>query len=137
MNKILPCLLLIFFFTSFCKPEDNEFGNYQIQATIYFLNETSDSIKSLEGCQRDIAAGQTLTLNLNDIVLGEKPGVDDFPVSVFSNCVMMYKDGNTLKCEYGIENIENYENRREIKPMVFEFTFRFTEAKKADAEACF
>ena len=49
---------------------------------------------------------------------------------------MGYKDGDMFLCERGIEDISNYDNRKEIDASVFEFTFRFTEEKKAMAEEC-
>ena len=39
-------------------------------------------------------------------------------------------------CEEKIRGLEFYENPKEIAPLVFEFTFRFTEEKKAEAKAC-
>lgn len=50
------------------------------------------------------------------------------------DCEFFY--GRTHNCERRIRNIENYEDRKEISPLVFEFTFRFTEEKKANAESC-
>lgn len=109
------------------------------QATINFINETSDSIKSTEGCDLDIDSGSSLTFEVKNN-LGGKPNIDNFPVSIFSNCSMMYKDGNIFRCEKGIEDIKSYENRLQLASkedtLVFEFTFRFTELKKANAEPC-
>lgn len=125
-------LILISLFS--CNPQDIGDGNHKVQATIIYINQTSDSIISEEGCQRDIALNDTLRIEINER-LGVKPNINNFPVSIFF-CSMMYKDGNMLKCENKVEDIENYEDRKEISPLVFEFTFRFTEERKANAEPC-
>ena len=53
---------------------------------------------------------------------------------------MKYQNGNTFKCEQKIYDIKNYENKRQLEPikdtLVFEFTFKFTEEKKMEAEDC-
>jgi len=114
-------------------------GNYPIQATIYFINETSNKIKSTEGCKRDINPNETISFTIKDF-LGGKTNVNNFPVSIFNNCSTAYKDGDILKCEYGISNIVNYENKRELEKkgdtLVFEFTFRFTNEKMSRATPC-
>jgi len=132
MNK-KKFLVLIFIFS--CNPpEDIGDGNHSVQATIIFINQTSDSIISEEGCQRNIALNDSLKIEINER-LGVKPNINNFPVSIFF-CSMMYKDGDILKCENKVEDIENYEDRKEVTPLVFEFTFRFTEERKAAAEPC-
>lgn len=106
-------------------------GNYQTKAIIKFINETSNLVVSEVGCERDVEPNGILIFEFNER-LGTKPDVNNFPVSVFY-CEMMYKDGDVFRCERGIEN---YEDRKEVSPLVFEYTFRFTEEKKAQAEPC-
>ncbi len=109
-------------------------GNYKIKATIKFINETSSNIISI-GCDREIVPGTTFELEIAE-TLGTKPNINNFPVSIFSNCSMAYTDGTNLKCEDGIRIIENYIDRKEISPLVFEFTFKFTEQRKSLARLC-
>ena len=143
MNKIalLTSFTIVISLFLSCNCDDCGGGNgyYPIEATINFINETSDSIKSTEGCDLDIDSGSSLTFEVKNN-LGGKPNIDNFPVSIFSNCSMMYKDGNIFRCEKGIEDIKSYENRVQLASkedtLVFEFTFRFTELKKANAEPC-
>lgn len=128
--------MMVFIFVVSCGCDDcTGNGNYKIKATINYVNETSGDVLSLEGCNRNITPGNTLSFTVEE-TLGSKPNIDDFPVSIFTNCNMMYKNGNDLKCEYGINLIDNYEDRKEVSPLVFEFTFRFTEERKNIAELC-
>lgn len=137
MNKIISligCLLTSILLLS-CSDCSGD-GNYRTKATIYFVNKTSDNIASpIVGCERNINPGDTLKLDINE-TLGSRANIDNFPVTIFSNCTMAYKDGNNLKCENGINDIKNYEDRKEVTPSEFEFTFRFTEEKKAVASLC-
>ena len=110
-------------------------GNYPTKATIFYINETDDSIISESVCDRDIAAGDTLIITFDE-VLGIKPTIDSFPTSVFYCSKMQYQDGQELTCEENINDIQFYEDRKEVEPLVFEFTFRFTEEKKNQSEAC-
>ena len=138
MNKIVTIvgLTMVFYLFGSC----GEFsdctgnGNFKIKATINYVNETSSNIKAIE-CDRVIAPGATFKLEIED-VLGVKPNINNFPVSIFPDCRMAYTDTNNLKCEDGIRNIANYINRKEISPLVFEFTFKFTEQKKSLANIC-
>lgn len=138
MNKIVSILglTIVFYLFGACgECEDcTGNGNYKIKATIIYVNETSSNIKAIE-CDRVIAPGATFKLEIED-VLGVKPNVDNFPVSIFPDCRMAYTDGTNLKCEDGIRNIENYIDRKEISPLVFEFTFKFTEQRKSLARLC-
>lgn len=138
MNKIKSILgltIVLYLFGSCGECADCEGnGNYKIKATINYVNETSSNIKAIE-CDRVIAPGATFKLEIED-VLGVKPNIDNFPVSIFPDCRMVYTDTNNLKCEDGIGNIANYIDRKEISPLVFEFTFKFTEEKKLVANLC-
>ncbi len=138
MNDFLRILsvLTIFVFLVSCECEDcKENGNYKVKVTINYINETAGNVLSFEGCNKDISSGNTLTFLVEETV-GSKPNINNFPVSIFTNCNMMYEDGSGLKCEDGINSIQNYEDRKEVEPLVFEFTFRFTEERKNKAEPC-
>ena len=50
------------------------------------------------------------------------------------SCSFFYS--KTHNCEKGIRDIKKYENRKEVNPLVFEFTFRFTEEKRKNSEPC-
>ena len=135
-TAMLICFSSIISLFKGCDCEDcgGKDGNYQTKATIKFINETSNLVVSEVGCERDVEPNGILIFEFDER-LGTKPDINNFPVSVFY-CEMMYKDGDILKCESGVENIENYEDRKEVSPLVFEFTFRFTDEKKAIAEPC-
>jgi hypothetical protein len=135
LRLLLPILFVVFVINSCCTEDcGGGNGNYNFKATVYFINETSYYIKSI-GCDRNIEPNKTFVFEI-DGTLGSKATADNFPASVFSNCSMAYQEGANLKCENGIRNIENYENRKEVAPSEFEFTFRFTEGKKAVASLC-
>lgn len=108
-------------------------GNYPTKATVFYINETSDLVVSYSGETR-ISPGDTLVSDF-DSSLGGAVNKNSFPVSVLeiSTTSMYYQEGTSLKCENGIYDIQNYEDRKELEPFVFEFTFRFTEEKKAKA----
>ena len=111
-------------------------GHFTVKATVYYINETADSILLVQGCYTDIAPNDSLVF-LIDEAIGNIPNVDDFPIGAFTIiCPMGYKEGDKFLCERGIEDISNYENRKEVEDLVFEFTFRFTEERKAVAEEC-
>ena len=89
MNKILTSVVLIVFICLFFNCVDcNDCtgnGNYKTKVTIIFINETSSNIKSI-GCDREIAPGNTFKLEIEE-TLGTKPNIDNFPVSIFTNCL--------------------------------------------------
>lgn len=137
MNKLIIIfkVIIVYIVAVSCECNDCEGdGNYKIKATISYINDTSEDVVSLEGCNKNISPGQTLTFTVEE-TLGSKPNLNNFPVSIFTNCNMMYKVANNLKCEKGINSIENYE-RNEVSPLVYKFIFRFTEEKKSKAEIC-
>ena len=110
---------------------------YPIKATFYYVNQTSESIWSEEGCGFYINPADTLIYVEDEIFeLQLRPSVDIYPLRFSTNnCIMTYDEEGKL-CEYGIKDILNYENRKEVEDLIFEFTFRFTEEKKAVAEEC-
>ncbi len=109
---------------------------YKTEATIYLINSTSDTILSEEGCNRNIYPGDTLVLQeMNNGESSVRPNINNYHPFSKGYCDLFY-DKSPEKCEIGIRRIENYEDRKEISPLVFEFTFRFTEEKKAKAEPC-
>lgn len=138
MNKKIIFYFLSFLLFSSCEEVCQDCvgdGNYPTKATVFYINETDDWIISEAVCDRDIAAGDTLIITFDD-VLGVKPMLDSFPTSVFYCSKMQYQKGKVLTCEEGINDIQFYEDRKEVEPLVFEFTFRFTEEKKNQSEAC-
>lgn len=103
MNKLLRILgLVIIFIFNSCECDDCK-GNgiYKTKVTVKFINETSENILSLDGCNRNIEPGNTKTFIIEE-TLGQKPNIDNFPVSIFTNCIMKYQAGSDLKCEEGI-----------------------------------
>lgn len=138
MNKLLILIGFIFLFAEVsCDCQDCEGdGHFPVKATVYYINQTADSVLLLEGCFQGIASEDSLVFTIDEAI-GRIATADDFPIGGFTiPCPMGYKDGDKFLCERGIEDISNYENRKEIDASVFEFTFRFTEEKKAMAEEC-
>ncbi len=124
-----------------------------ISYRVFYVNETMDTICMIYACPISggavsgdtfqILPNNTLTFEEHDVEFASPaPNVDNFPIDL-SSCHIFYKNIN--QCDYGLnENldrvrfrlIENYEDRREISPLNFEFTYRFTEEVKAEAGEC-
>lgn len=108
---------------------------YTTSATIYLINETDVVVKSSTSFGYVIQPGDTLihtesyTSEYNN-----KPSIDNYDPFPPASIVFIYV--NNSQCEYGLRKIENYENRKEISPLEFEFTFRFTEEKRQNSEPC-
>ena len=116
-----------------CGTSDIE-RRYTTKATIFLVNETSEIVKSDSRFNYLIQPGETLvhseTYSNEYSIKPTKDSYQPFPHSY----LFFYGDGT--KCEIGLRDIENYENRKEVEPLVFELTFRFTEERKANAENC-
>ena len=107
---------------------------YTTSAKIFLVNETSVVVKSYTPFDYVIQPGETRIHNESyTSEYSERPTVDNydpFPTSY----LFFYGDGT--KCEIGLTDIENYEDRKETSPLVFELTFRFTQERLANAEPC-
>lgn len=147
-NKFLELMnssntILLILFSSLiigCECEDcTGNGNYPIKATIYFFNQSNDSIISA-GCNRDLAVNETYKQVIRTSLGIKVNDVEEFPVSIFTNCSMKYKIADGFKCEQEIYNINSYENKKQLESikdtLVFELTFRFTEERKSMAKDC-
>ena len=110
---------------------------YKTSATIYLVNETSGIVKSSRTFRYEIQPGQTLVHKESYTVEStKKPTAETyipFAATTSFDALFFY---DKSKCEKGLRDRENYENRKEVSPLVFELTFRFTEEKKAKAETC-
>jgi hypothetical protein len=136
MNKIKFLAIYILLICFSCGTQDK--GTvFTTSATIFLINETDVVVKSDDILGYIIQPGDTLirteTLT-NDF--SEKPNINNYdPLAVVEGSrVFIY--GNNSECEFGLTDIKNYEDRKEINPLVFEFTFRFTEEKKANSSPC-
>ena len=107
---------------------------YKTSATIYLVNETSGVVKSYSSTfDYEIQPGQTVVHKESFThEYSKKPTTETY--SPFGTDYLFFYDES--KCENGLRDIENYEKRKEVSPLVFEFTFRFTKEKKAKAETC-
>ena len=133
MNKIF-ILSFYLFCVSSCSIDSGRL--YKTQATIYLINNTPKIILSEEDCNSDIYPGDTLVFQQsNHLEYSEKPSNNNYSPFPWGVCLFFY-DKEKRICESGLRNIENYDNRKEISPLVFEFTFRFTEERKANAVPC-
>ena len=113
--------------------------------TTIYVNETNDTIftnlleqnTSLE-CPFDfIAPNKENQLSHKQTFQGSKKS--EHPIKedinyIGKKCRFYY--GNTNKCEKGIFNISNYDEAKDLGGYNFEYTFRFTEEKKANADSC-
>ena len=109
--------------------------SYKTSATIYLVNETSGVVKSSRTFDYEIQPGQTV-LHKEEYKNGEfaeKPTTETYSPFYSTRYLFFYDES---KCETKLRHIKNYENRKEVSPLVFEFTFRFTEERKATAETC-
>ena len=117
-----------------CCGEDCDLKPCQIFVTVYLVNETSGVVKSYARTfNYEIQPSQTV-VHKEEYTgdCSEKPTAETFP-PFSTDYLFLY---SRSKCESGLLNIENYENRKEVSPLVFEYTFRFTEERKAKAETC-
>lgn len=127
--------LTVLFATACSKEVDYE---WKTISEITFINETTSTI-IIKGNNCDslmILPGDTLVYqNIQyhpGSSLNDKPSINNF--EIFIPCDFFFD--NTEKCEIMVQDIENYENVKEVESLVFELTFRFTEEKKAKAENC-
>ena len=108
---------------------------YTTSATIYLINETNVVVKSDTSLDYVIQPGDTLIHTESyTSVYKNKPSINNYDPFATNNSLFIYD--NNSECELGLSNIENYENRKEVAPLEFEFTFRFTEEKRQNAEPC-
>ena len=138
INKI-PFLLIVLAVTLSCCKVIIDYS-YKVRGTVFYINESADTVVSLDsrgGCEKKlIPPNDTLVYGFSGIIRSRQDintNIDNFPYYVFTCGEMLYKDGSVLRVEEEIKDLKNYENRKEISPGVFEFTFRFTEEKKAKA----
>lgn len=134
MSKLISILFFLAYISS-CSIESGKL--YKTQATIFLINNTSDTIFSEDHCNRDIAPKDTLVIvEKYNTEHSERPSINNYIPFSGDLCYLFYYDIEKQKCQHGFRNIENYENKKEISPLVFELTFRFTEAKKKEASIC-
>jgi hypothetical protein len=134
MNKLKLLTISAIFLCFSCVTEDG--GTlFTTSATVFLINETDEVVKSDDLLGYVIQPGDTLihkeTLT-NEY--SERPNINNYDPFSTNNSLFIY--GNNSQCEYGLSRIENYENRKEIEPLVFEFTFKFTKEKKENSEPC-
>ena len=109
---------------------------YTTSATIYLINETDVIVRSSESFGYEIQPGDTLIHTESyTSIYKNRPSIDNYNPFPPASILFIYGNNNS-QCEYGLRRIENYENRSEISPLEFEFTFRFTEEKRANSTPC-
>ncbi len=129
----------------------------RVDFTVFYINQTTDTIYMFGACPitgdtpiktdtLQILPNDTLTLGMNDAeTISSEPVININDIRLNLSCHIFYKNAN--QCDYGRDEdgivartrffrIENYENRKEISPLNFEFTYRFTEEVKAEAGEC-
>ncbi|PCI33328.1 MAG: hypothetical protein COB60_07865 [Flavobacteriaceae bacterium] len=135
MNKIKFLAIGILIICFSCDIQDK--GTvYTTSATIYLINETSVVVKSDDILGYIIQPGETLihTESLLTSEYSEKPSIDNYQPFPSGSRKFIY--GDDSQCELGFHRIENYEDRKEVSELEFEFTFRFTEEKRENSESC-
>ena len=133
MNKIKFLIVgIICTYLTCCTQTETQ---YTTSAKIYLINETSVIVKSDDILGYVLQPGDTLIhTESHTNEYGEKPSIDNYDPFATNNSLFIY--GDNSQCELGLHKIENYENRKEVGPLEFEFTFRFTEEKKENSESC-
>lgn len=123
------------FFCLGCGETDFE---WEYTTHITFINETDYVIRTSDDlCDvPNILENSTLTYEHTEPHFGTKksdqPNLDN--IETFVPCVFFY--GSTPKCETGVNEVENHENRKQIGEFEFEYTFRFTEERFQNAPQC-
>jgi hypothetical protein len=147
MNK----LFLISFYVAMslfsCGKQVEKFKT--IDVTFYYINETSETVtisgfcgfdefKNLQSQSIDILPGNTLVLHQKErmYTIPPNPSVEKITLYTGGDCKVTYNNESCSGILDDFGNILHYEDRKEVSPLVFEFTFRFTEEKKAQAEPC-
>ncbi len=109
---------------------------YNTNATIYLINESSVIVKSDNELNYTLHPGERIIHKESNSLDGGRPDINEYFLSFLQKKnTFIYNDDNS-KCEEGIYNIINYEDRKEISDLNFEFTFRFTDEKMANAKPC-
>jgi hypothetical protein len=133
MNKMKFLILGIICTSLICCTQTET--QYTTSAKIYLINETSVVVKSDNILGYIIQPGETLIhTESHTNEYRERPSIDNYDPFATNNSLFIY--ANNSQCEYGLNRIENYENRIEISEFEFEFTFRFTEEKRENSEPC-
>ena len=137
MNKVklfMPVTMIAGLLTGCCWGQGCDSKLYKISATVYLVNETSGVVKSYARTfDYEIQPGQTVVhKEEHTSEYSEKPTAETF-TPFGTDYLFLY---SRSKCESGLFDIENYETCKEVSPLVFEYTFRFTEERKAKAETC-
>ena len=110
---------------------------YTTSATIYLINETNEVVKSDVFSNYIIQPGDTLIhTESHTNEYDEKPSIDNYDPFALADGSRVFIYGDSSQCEYGLSEIKNYENRKEIRELEFELTFRFTEEKRDNSEPC-
>ena len=137
MNKVKLFMLVTVIgglLTGCCSGQDCNLKLCKIFVTVYLVNETSGVVKSYARTfNYEIQPGQTVIHKESRIVESKKKPTAETYYPFATDYLFLY---SRSKCEIGLRDIENYENRKEVSPLVFELTFRFTEERKAKAETC-
>ena len=131
MNKVL--IYLVILVCIGCSGGQSDY-DWEYITTITFINETMVSDISCE--VPDIPAKSTLeyihTQYYSANGKHDKPSLEN--IETFVPCNFYY--GNTTKCEPGVNDVFERENRKQIGEFNFEFTFRFTDERFQNAEDC-
>ena len=134
MNNYL--IIIAIFIFSGCT--DNDDFDWKYSTEVRFINETNYIIRTTDiSCEvPDIPANDIIVYEHVQFHSGtnksDKPNLDN--IELFVPCNFFY--GDSFKCEEGINNIENQENREQTGELAFKFTFRFTEERFQKAEEC-
>ncbi|MCF6297530.1 MAG: hypothetical protein L3J08_06050 [Flavobacteriaceae bacterium] len=112
-------------------------GNlYKTSATIYLVNETSVVVKSDDRLGHIIQPGETVIHKESyENEYGERPTINTYQPFP-SAYLFFYINVDESRCEAALRDIENYENIKEVSPLNFELTFRFTEERRAEEKDC-
>mgnify|MGYP000046827434 FL=1 len=138
MNKIKYLIALLVLCSSCGEKLIEEI--FHTKATIYLINESSVIVKSDNTLNYTLHPGERIIHKESNSLDGDRPNINQYFLSFLQkNNTFTYNDDNS-KCEKRIYDILSYENRKELAKvgdtLIFEFTFRFTEEKKAQAEPC-
>ena len=103
-------------------------GNlYTVEATIYFINETSVTITNDFA---DILPNSTAVMKEERTMERHtRPTVDDYSPGINTR-TFFYKVGDTLLCEFGASDITNYENRKEVDDLFLSSPFASRRRKR-------
>ena len=109
---------------------------YDATATIYLINESSEVVRSSSRLNYVLNPGDTV-IHTENSLMAARPSINEYFLP-FTEHRDTFKYETDQGCKYRqLEyDIKNYDNKKEVGDLEFEFTFRFTDEAARDGFPC-